>query len=391
MAASVPTLKFAPGDLHRAFAIAKLVKPQTGDYVLKVQGRTLSIVSYDARKYARAEIKADEVKSLPDDFVSDEFFLSDDRKTLLDTDLQQMEIKVTDKGMNLVARDADKTKERKAVIRRRPDNSRRPRLPKRLEVDRDLAMTVKASVLEDLLRHVSCSALVKETKTEDDMRVNQVHFYKDHECVYANARSHATVVRYPGLNLDCSIVSSDIPLIKQFCAKLGDEEVLFGQDKTHVYVQDPRTGSCVFASRVNAKRPEFSPVGFEEELFSTVISIYGDELNTSVGWAVTAVEGTSRITFATAPPTREDKGNADLVLSADGEVVSKFPVTVEKGALRADFHIGCMSSIATYLAHEDAIIRYAHKTNPTVLDISMVSKVSKVRVRHFIRSMKEKS
>lgn len=391
MAASVPTLKFAPGDLHRGFAIAKLVKPQTGDYVLKVQGNTLSIVSYDARKYARAEVKAEVVNALPDGYLSDEFFLSDDRKTLLDTDLQQMEIKVTDKGMNIVARDADKTKERKAVIRKRPDNSRRPRLPRRLEVDRGHAMAVKASVLEDLLRHVSCSALVKETKTEDDMRVNQVHFYKDHEAVYANARSHATVVRYPGLNLDCSIVSSDIPLIKQFCAKLGDEEVLFGQDKTHVYVQDPRTGSCVFASRVSGKRPEFSLAGFEEELFGTVVSIYGDELNTSVSWAVTAVEGTSRITFATAPPTREDKGNADLVLSADGEVVSKFPVTVEKGALKADFHIGCMSSIAAYLAHEDAVLRYGHKTNPTLLDISMTSKVSKVRVRHFIRSMKERA
>lgn len=390
MASRAPTLRFSPGELRRGFAVAKLVKPQTGDYVLKVQGDTLSIVSYDARKYARAEIKAGVVVSLPDDYVSDEFFLSDDRKTLLDTDLQQVEIRVTDKGMNIVAHDADKTKERKAVIRRRPDNSRRPRLPKRLEADRDHAMSVKASVLEDMLRHVSCSALVKETKTEDDMRVNQVHFYKDHECVYANARSHATVVHHPGLNLDCSIVSSDIPLIKQFCAKLGEEEVLFGQDRTHVYVQDPRSGSCVFASRVSGKRPEFSTAGFEEDLFKTVISIYGDELNSSVGWAITAVEGTSRITFATAPPTREGKGNADLVLLADGEVVSKFPVTAA-GDLKADFHIGCMSSIAAYLAHEDVTLRYGHKNNPTLLDISMVSKVSKVRVRHFIRSMKERA
>lgn len=386
-----PTFKFSPGDLRRGFGIAKLVKPKTGDYVLKIQGNVLSIVSYDARKYARAEIKAEVLKGVPDGYASDEFFLSDDRKTLLETDLQHIELSVTDKGLNVKARDSDKSQDRKALIRRRPDNSRRPTIPKRMEATDGLRL--KASVLEELLRHLTCSALVKETKTEDDMRINQVHFYSEHECAFANARSHATVVRYPGLNLDCSIVSSDIPLIKGLCSKLGDEEVEIGQDKTHLFVRDPKTGSCVFAARVNSKRPEFSFSGLEEDQFSTIISVYGDDFNTSVGWAVTAVEGTARLTFAVKkPPSDPEKGNADMVLSADGDAVSKFPVTIKDDAsFTADFHIGCMSQISPYLTQGDAVLRYGHRANPTMLDISMESKATKVAVRHFIRSMKARS
>lgn len=382
----MPKFKFAAGTLHKAFAIAKLVKPQTKDFVLKFHGGTLSIISYDSRKYARAEVKATESDVKPD-YVSDEYFLSEDRKGLLDTDLDEVSISITDKGMNVKA--FAQEKERKALIRKRPENSRRPFVPRRLEVSEGL--NLKASVLEDLLRHLSCSALVKETKTEDDMRVNQVHFYKDHECAVSNARSHATVVKYSGLNLDSSVVSSDIPLIKGFCAKMGDEgEVWFGQDKTHVYVQDPKTGSCVFCARVNGKRPEFSFTDLDDVDFNTEVEVDGEELNTAVAWAVTAVEGTSRITFATGP-IDEEKKRMGITLSADGDGVCKFPASLKRGVLAADFHIGCMSEISPYLTYGDAKLRYGHKNNATLLDISMTSKVTKVGVRHFVRSMKERT
>jgi len=384
----MPKFQFESEDLRRGFGIAKLVKPQTKDFVLKFHGGTLSIISYDARKYARAEVRSLKA-DVAADYVSDEYFLSEDRKALLDTNMGEVHISITDKGMNIRAQSDKEDKERKALIRRRPENSRRPSVPRRLEVSEGLRL--KASVLEELLKHLSCSALVKETKTEDDMRVNQIHFYGEHGCAVSNARSHATVVRYPGLNLDSSVVSSDVPLIKGFCAKMGEEEVLFGQDKVHVFVQDPKTGSCVFCARVNGKRPEFSFNGLDEEDFSTEVSVDGDELNTSVSWAVTAVEGTSRITFSTKPSSVDPKWTHDLFLLADGDDVSKFPVKVVKGAgLLADFHIGCMSEISPYLSQGKAILRYGHKANSTLLDISMFSDETKVGVRHFVRSMKER-
>jgi hypothetical protein len=382
----MPKFKFGSGGLRRGFAIAKLVKPKAKDFVLKFYGGTLSIISYDARKYARAEVKALESDVKPD-YVSDEYFLSEDRKGLLDSDLDDVSISITDKGMNVRA--FAQEKERKALIRKRPENSRRPFVPRRLEVSGE-PLSLKASVLEDLLRHLSCSALVKETKTEDDMRVNQVHFYKDHECAVSNARSHATVVKYSGLNLDSSIVSSDIPLIKGFCAKMEENgEVLFGQDKTHIYVQDPKTGSCIFCARVNGRRPEFSFTGLEEDDFGTEINVDGEELHTAVAWAVTAVEGTSRITFATGHMD-EGKERPGIILSADGEGVCKFPASPQRGSLAADFHIGCMSEISPYLTYGEAKLRYGHKDNQTLLDISMVSRATKVGVRHFVRSMKER-
>lgn len=385
----MPKFQFESDDLRRGFGIAKLVKPQTKDFVLKFHGGTLSIISYDARKYARAEVKAMKF-DVPADYVSDEFFLSEDRKGLLETDLDEVHISITDKGMNVTAKSGTDAKDRKALIRKRPDNSRRPAVPRRLEVSDGTRL--KANVLEDMLKHLSCSALVKETKTEDDMRVNQIHFYSDHECAVSNARSHATVVKYPGLNLNSSVVSSDVPLIKGFCAKMGDSEVLFGQDRTHVFVQDPKTKSCVFCARVNGKRPEFTFNGLEEDDFTTEVAVDGNELNMSVAWAVTAVEGTSRITFVTKPSSVNPKWTHDLILLADGNGVSNFPVKVTKGdGLQADFHIGCMSEISPYLSQGQAILRYGHKANSTLLDISMYSKETDVGVRHFVRSMKERS
>jgi hypothetical protein len=67
-------------------------------------------------------------------------------------------------------------------------------------------------------------------------------------------------------------------------------------------------------------------------------------------------------------------------------------VTINDDAtFAADFHIGCMAQISPYLTQGDAVLRYAHKTNSSMLDISMESKVTKVSVRHFIRSMKARS
>lgn len=393
----MPKLTFDSAALKDGFGVARLVKPKTGDYVLQVRGNKLIVVSSDARKYARAEIKAIESDCAPD-YVSDEFFLSEDRKSILEPNLERVRMSITDKGINVVAEEDGQS--RKALIRKRPDNSRRPFVPRRLEASHGLE--VWASVLEEILRHVSCSALIKETKTEDDMRVNQVHFYAGEECAVSNARSHATIVRYPGLNLDSSIVSSDIPLIRSFCAKVKDGVVKFGQDATHVFVMDPATGHCVFASRVSGKRPDFAFHGLEEEKFGVTVKIKGDEFHTNVAWAVTAVEGTSRITFSTED---NGKGGKDLVLSADSNPVANFPAdSVDGGGLRADFHIGCISQISPYLAKGTAVLRYGHREHGSLLDISVSAPeplektkatdamiaAANIRARHFVRSMKEK-
>ena len=53
----MPKFQFQPEDLKRALGTAKIIKPVTGDYVLKFSGGLLSIYSYDKRRSARAEVK----------------------------------------------------------------------------------------------------------------------------------------------------------------------------------------------------------------------------------------------------------------------------------------------------------------------------------------------
>jgi hypothetical protein len=66
-------------------------------------------------------------------------------------------------------------------------------------------------------------------------------------------------------------------------------------------------------------------------------------------------------------------------------------VSIVKGdGISADFHIGVLSQISPYLTVGDAVLRFGHKSDPTLLDISITSPKTGVNVRHFVRVMKEK-
>ncbi len=382
-----PKFTFSSDAVKRGFAVAKLVKPKTGDYVLKIVGSVLNIVSCDARRYARAEVQANlDTMVAPPDYVSDEYFLSEDRKAILDVDSSDLEMSITAKGINLKIKSGENVKN--AVIRKRPDNSRRPFVPRRLEAAS--GHKVLASSLEELFKHVSCSALVKDTKTEDDMRVNQVHFYSEFESAVSNARSHATLVKLPGLKVDSSIVSSDVPLLRTFCSKVGaGKDVVFGQTDEHVFAYDESTGDCVFAARVASKRPDYPFSGMEASRFSTKVEVKGDAFHSNVSWAVTAVEGTSRITFSTE---RCGDGASSMALLADGEQVASFGVTILSGhGIHSDFHIGCVGKISPFLSRGRSILHYGHDLHPTMMCIEALSpdpeNALPVEVFHFIRSM----
>jgi hypothetical protein len=375
-------LEFDPEDLRRGLAIAKLVKPLTNDFTLKVQDGNLIIYSYDKRRSARAEVRP--MKPIPSDFVSDEYFLPAERQAFLDSELTAITLSITDKGM-LVRTDGGK-QSRQATIKKKAELSRRPPMPARPTLVS--SGTLKACDFEELLRQVSCSALVRETKTEEDMRVNQVHFYPDKECAVANARFYASTASLPGMNLDLSIVSADLPLMKAFCSKFSDKSVQIGQNQKHLFIIDPATNSHILFSRVVSNKPAFSMI--PDDGHEIVMSIDRDQLAKTLGWAAMAIEGTQRLTIVASSDSSDGQGTIDFFNGK--QEIGSLSVGFQRGKkFTADLPVKYLVGIIRYLGEGNALLKYAHPTAPTVLEIVEQSKDGVFRARHFIQAMKERT
>lgn len=373
-------LEFVPDDLRRGLAIAKLVKPLTNDFVLKVMGGNLVIYSYDKRRSARAEIRP--INSIPIDYQSEEHFLPSERQSFLDSELTSITLTVTEKEMKVKTDDGKQS--RQATIKRKAELSRRPPIPIRPSLEGTTTFP-SARDFEELLRQVSCSALIRETKTEDEMRVNQVHFYPEQSCAVANARFYATMATMPGMNIDLSVVSADVPLMKAFCSKLSDKSIQIGQDQTRLFLIDPSTNSYLIFTRVASKKPPLSLI--PEDGHQIIVAIDRDQLAKALGWAALAIEGTQRLTLVA---NAEPDGKGVMEFLNGKQQISQIPVEFKLGKrLAADFPVKYLSGIVRYLGEGNACLKYSHPAAPTVLEIAEQTPEGEVRARHFIQAMKE--
>jgi hypothetical protein len=375
-------IEFDPDDIRRGLAVAKLVKPLTNDFILKVTGGKLVIYSYDKRRCARAEVRPQ--KPIDESYESEEHFLPADRQAFLDSELVALTLSVTDKGM-LIKTEGGK-QSRQATIKKKAELSRRPPIPPRPTFD--VTEQFQAKHLEELFRQVSCSALVRETKTEEDMRVNQVHFYPDEMCAVANARFYATMATLPGMKVDLSVVSADLPLMKSFCNKLSESSVQIGQDSKHLFLVDPGTTSYLTFSRVASKKPALSLL--PEEGHEIIIAIDRDQLAKCLNWAAMAIEGTQRLTLIASAEDADGQGMMEFLNGK--QEISKMPVQFKAGKrFSADFPVKYMAGIVRYLGEGNACLKYAHPKAPTILEIAEEAPEGASKARHFIQAMKERT
>lgn len=365
-------LLFAPEDLRRGFAIAKLVRPISGDYILRVVDSELWINSTDRRRQVHAVVSS--ISSDSDGSSSDDFFLSIDRSALFDSELTQIAISVTNKGLLIKAEGDGQT--RQATVKKRVDSARRSPMSPKPSVS---GVVLPSKKFEEIIRQISCSALVKSTKTDEDRKINQVHFYQDENCGYSNARVYASVVYMDGLSLDLSVSSDDLPALRNFCSRISDN-VKIGQDKTKMFISDPVSGSVISFSRVACSKPilnVLSDDGYEIE-----IEVDRIKLVKALQWTNMAREGTRRVSFKAL--------NDSLVMSCNGQEVSNLPVSFLVGnSLSADFPSDLLASIVSHTDSENVMMKYKHKTSPSILEVCNSTK-SDVRARHFLQSMKER-
>lgn len=363
--------KFASDDLSRGMIMVKMVKPMSGDVSMQFVDGKLVLFSCDRRRFVKSVVHPVEVIGDASDHTSNEFKVPIGKLKLLDSALTSVVMNESEDSLTINAKEGSQS--RRAVIKKRSSISK-VGIPQ-VRVGEGYRMS--ADVFAKLLRAVSCSALVKETKTEEEMRVNQIHFHADGEFASSNSRFYASVVHKPGMKLDLSIVSTDVPVMRAFCGKSASDVVLF-QDKTKMYVTDATTGSILVTGRVAIPKPDFKPIDMDG--FGFVLKINRENFKDSLDWAVTTLDGTQRLHFET--------NDENLVMTHGPEEIATVPVSIIKGTrLSADFPARFLSTIVDHVESEEILLNFSHKEVPTVLAVIGTDDYI-MKTVHYVQSMR---
>lgn len=362
---------FAAHDLKRGLNMAKLVKPSSGDFVMKFDPARATIYSADKRRMSFIHVVATKSSGIDDAWVSDEYHIPISKMSLFDSDLESVTFTLNENSMVIQASDGKQT--RRATIKRRVDSTRRQVIPQFKLGD---VSTVDANQFGKLLRVVGCSALVRETKTEEEMRVNQVHFDTDSESAFSNARYHASYASLPGMKLNLSIIGSDIPVIRSFCSKSGSTIGLC-QDKTRLYVIDPDTKSMLVFGRVASKKPDFS---LPSDNFSTEILLEKEKILDGLDWALTALDGTQRLSCEIEDDV--------MRMSNNGEIFN-VPISIQRGSsFHADLPARFLRAAINHTDSNTVLMKFGHADVPSIMEITDAGPGT--GVRHFFQVMRGK-
>jgi len=363
---------FSAHQLKHGLAMAKLVKPSSGDFVIRFDKNGVILYSTEKRRLALIKVAANDLPEVENGWTSEEYCMPAVKMSLFDPDLDSVVFSLTDNAMIIQASEGKQT--RKATVKRRADSTRRTLIP---TVRWGELVSVNADKFGRLLRMVGCSALVRETKTEEEMRVNQVHFYSDTESAASNARYHASVAALGGMKLDLSIVGSDIPIIRSFCAKLEGMVGLY-QDKHKLYVVDESTNSALSFGRVVAIKPDFMPPPDEYGIDAVLNK---EQLLSGLDWALAALDGTQRLSCETEDDT--------LKMLNNGEIFS-MPISFRTGkSLRADLPARFLRTVVAHTDSDDVRVRFGNTHAPAVLEVSDTG-CPDIQVRHYLQAMRSR-
>jgi hypothetical protein len=366
---------FDPKRLKDGLILARIVKPEIGDFSVKFENSTMIVSSADKRKHVKAVIPAE---SAPVDFELGEIFISFDKISLFDTELDSVSITINDKTISVKMHGGGQVRKAsipKKIVRVKTSDPS-------VGLDDVVKSSIDRNLFDNLLRQISCSALIKETKTEEDMRINQIHFYSDENCVVSNARYYGSIAFLDGMKLDLSIISSDIPIIRAFCAKCQGSTIDLLCNSSKLCVIDPETGSMLILGRITTSKPILTVLDSND--FQTEVLIDKDQLSKNLSWASLVVEGTQRL-GVDAHKTSGQDGQIQLFFGQDE--ISSFPIKFVKGdEIKADFPINVLTNIVGFI-EKTVTLRFHHNKTPTILEISQ-GEGSNIKALHYLQSMR---
>ncbi len=356
-------------------AVARIVKPESGDFCMRFEKGGLVIFSYDKRRYVRSSV-AYSSADVPDGFRSEEFYVTPDRTALFDSDLESVTVKVNESSVSIKAEGGGQS--RSASLKRRAKRSKRTPVPDCvLPPGAEHVLSVRKDLMEEVLGHLLCSAVVG--KTEEEMRVNQIHFYSAESCAMSMTRFYGTVVKLASRTPDFSIIGTDAPAIRVFSSKAAVGEVSISQDKNRLYVSDGL--SCLSLTRVSGRRPPASLA--DNSLFSFSAMVKRDHLAQALSWAGTAVqdEGTSRVRFSV--------NDGSLSMMYDGERIAHIPCLECSGTMSADFQVRYFKHVVDHI-QGNVRLSYCHPDDKTLLCLFPETQSKDYTVHHYMKAMVER-
>lgn len=371
----MPDFGFNKDSLKSGLNLVKTVKPTVGDISFRFTDKGLTLFSFDNRRHIRVEVRPETLDGVGDSFLSDEFYVFVDKVAVFNTELDKLSICVNDESLDIKAFGGGQT--RRSTLKKRSVKNKRPTIP---ELPRIETTRLPKKLFDELLRTVSCSASIKEGKTEDDMRTMQVHFYPEGYAM-TSTRYHASVSSYEGLSLDASIISADIPSIRSFISRVEGDGLLFGQDKNKIYFIDNDTKSFLSLSKVASDKPKFD---FKQEEYTTHVVVDQELLLKNLQWASLVVERTKRISVKAVKTG--DSGS--LILSCQKQEADGIPVDFRKGEkLDLDIPVDKLLHIVGFIDGK-VLIKYGHPSIPYMMEITSISEDASVNSFHYIASMR---
>jgi hypothetical protein len=364
---------FQVQNVKKALSIIRTVKPEDDDFRIKFSENSMIVSSADKRRKSTS-IVASVDSSTSVGYMSDEFSIPFEKKILFEPESDMMSISINDESISISGK-SDVNKKR-ASIKKRVNNKlslfKIPDIPDNIE-------PIKSNALIDIINHVSPSAKIDETKSEEDMRLNQVHFFKNH--VVASARFYASVVELENFPSETSIVSSDIPLIKSFCSKIGTKNNIFiHDDGSRIHFSS--NNSFLTLSKVQClNRPTPSVFGVDE--FKIRIRIKSKLLSESLNWVDAAIEGTQRITLLA-----DCKSNTCKFMQGTNDLASIDVNFLLGDGLKIDLPARVLNTVIENLESEYVDLLTCHPKSANLFQIYYES--GPLKITHMMQKMKER-
>ena len=374
----MPSYTFNTDDLRRGFGVVKSVKPENSDYIIKFIANRILISSSDKIRFASSSIDSINVEDLDDCYESSGFFLSSEKLSLFDSKWDAIKINVNEKSITINT-DGD-GQIRKAYLKNRIIDSK----INQISVPKSGGVFIDASLFDRVLYFSSCSATAKD-KSDEDRKINQIHFYSDSNSVFSNARSHATIVNNKCLSgLDLSISAHDVSAIRSFCSKLKNSIIGIYSDSNRIYLHEEKTESVLSFPRIMIKKPDIFL--FDSNLYSVNLTLNLEFIKDSVSWSDLVLEGSQRLKISS------NGDNIKFIDSLNNEL-SVIPVNLISGNFDAEFPAKVLLNLLNFFDPGDVIMKYGYQEMPSLLELTQSIAVGNeiIQVSHFLQSMKRRN
>jgi hypothetical protein len=133
--------------------------------------------------------------------------------------------------------------------------------------------------------------------------------------------------------------------------------------------------SMLVLGKVIATKSDFVP---PSDSFSTEVLLSKDQFLKGLDWAITALDGTQRLTCEVLEET--------LVMSNNGEVFS-MPASFKKGTMfRADLPAKFLHAAVSHTDSDEVLVKLGNADNPTVVEVSDTDS----SVKHYLQTMRSR-